>query len=74
MEYSPGKELWRSKKAYQMPGCGRVGVMRGERGPAPKRCDICREEHDREKNREYVQAVRTANALPLIRGPGLLSA
>ncbi len=39
--------------------CGeRVTIIRGERGPLPERCDPCREEHERAKNREYVQALR----------------
>jgi len=47
------------EKRITCKDCGqRVSVWRGERGPAPKRCDSCREEHDREKNREYVQALR----------------
>jgi len=52
------------EKRIKCLDCGeRVSVMRGERGPASKRCDICREEHDREKNREYVQAVRDRQRL-----------
>ncbi len=39
--------------------CGeRVTVMRGERGPLPERCDICREQRKRDKTRDRVQTLR----------------
>lgn len=39
--------------------CGdRVSVTRGERGPKPSYCDVCREERKREQTRARVQAMR----------------
>ncbi len=44
--------------------CGeRETVIRGERGPMSRYCDVCREERKREQARLRVQAMRTRRGL-----------
>lgn len=52
------------EKRIKCASCGqRETVIRGERGPVSKYCDVCRAEIKRDQARARVQAMRARKAL-----------
>ncbi len=52
------------ERRIKCAACGeRETVIRGERGPVSRYCDVCREERKREQARLRVQAMRTRRGL-----------
>ena len=52
------------ERRIKCAACGeRETVIRGDRGPVSRYCDVCREERKREQARLRVQAMRTRRGL-----------